>query len=414
MKRLLTLKGIFITLIAVIGLCSTLVIAVNLWIPKLPIMNYINSVTGGESSFDKIVIGWDWGPDIRIDGLAISGMNLGDSSTELMFAQARLKLSFEALWKSLTGEEDITNLNLESEYAESTSAGIENWLVKYFQTLKILDGTITLNNDSTESVFTVDLFEIRAFDSESTVIIYEGSVGGVSMNLSGALADIPALLKNNSSNVAIKGYVLNEANTIDAEGMIGDIRGLGDIFLTADMSVNDPSSLVAQLHGSTLDPDIFSGFSLQFDISAPDRLDSLSFSSLEFQGSVFGVDMRLFSAPDQPVALDDLDLELEAVGTIAHSTLPAIPPMAENLDMRVKGRITGRPGEIAFVPDEALIQGQGVNASLDGEFVLVDRKFSTHGTLQAEITKDAGFISPAFEFLLPATLKSSFYHGSSG
>lgn len=414
LKRLLTLNGIFITLVAVIGLCSTLVIAINLWIPKLPIVNYINSATGGESSFDKVVIGWDWGPDIRIDGLAISGMKLGESPVELAFAQARLKISFETLWKSLTDEEDITNLKVKREAAESTSGGVENWLIKYFQTLKILDGTITLINASTESVFTVDLFEIRAFDPKSTVVIYEGSVNGLSMNLSGALADIPTLLKDNSSNVAIKGHILDEANTIYAEGMIGDIRGLGNIFLRAEVTVNDPSSLVDQFHVPRLGPDILSGFSLQFDVAVPGKPDSLSFSSLEFQTSVFGVDIRLSSTADQSVVLDDIDLELEAVGTIARSAFPAIPQLAENLDVRVKGRITGKPGEIAFVPSEALIRGQGVNASLDGGFVLADGKFRTRGTLQAEITKDAALISPAFEFLLPATLKSSFHNEASG
>ncbi len=397
-----------------IGLCSALVTAVNLWIPKQPIINYINSATGGESSFDKIVMGWDWGPDIRIDGLTINGINLGDSRTELAFAQTRLKISFEALWRSLTGEEDITILNAGSDSGELTSGGIENWLIKYFQTLKVLDGAIILVNDSTEFVFTVDLFEIIAFDPESTAIVYEGSVNDVHMNLSAALADIPTLLKDNSSNVAVKGYILDETNTIYAKGTIDDLRGLGGIFLTADVAVNDPSGLVAQLHGPRLDPDIFSGISLQFDISAPDKLDSLSFSSLQAQGSVLGVDVRLFSTPSQEVVLDDMDLELEAVGKIADSAPDVIPQLAENLDVNVKGRITGSADEITFMPSKALIQGQGINARLDGKLVLADRKFSTRGTLQAEVTKDAAFISPAFEFLLPATLGSSFYGESSG
>jgi len=411
LKRSLTLKGIFIALAAVIGLCATLVAAVNLWIPKLPIVNYINSATGGESSFDNVIIGWDWGPDIRIDGLSIREINFGDSPAKLELAQARLKISFEALWKSLTGEE-ITSSNASSDSAKAASGGIGNWLAKYFQSLKIIDGAITLINDSTESVFTADLFEIRAFDPESTVIVYKGNVNGVSINLSGALADIRSLLEDNSSNVAIKGFVLDKANTIYAEGKIGDIRGLGDFFLTADVTVTDPSRLIAQLHGPHIDADIFSRSSLRFDISAPGKLDSLSFSSLELQSSAFGVAIRLSSAPDQAIDLDDIDLELEAVGTVADSAMAAIPQLAGNLNVSVKGRITGKPDEISFVPGEALIQGQGVKAALDGGLEFSRGELSTQGTLQAEITKDAAFVPPAFEFLLPAALRSNFRNES--
>jgi len=406
LKRFPTLKGILASLVAVIGLCAALVMAVNLWIPKQPVINYISSATGGEASFDKVVIGWDWGPDIRIDGLAISGMKLGASQAKLEFAQARLKISFEALWKNLTGEQDIPKLAVQDKSDDTSSGGIENWVIQYFQSLKIIDGTITSINDSIESVVTASLLEIRAFDAESTVIVYEGSVDGVSMMLSGAFAGIRSLLMDNSSAVAIEGYVLNRANTVYAEGMVGDIQGLGDIFLTVHVAVNDSSDLVSHFHGPGLNLDRFSGFSLQFDVSAPDKLDSLSLKSLELQGSAYGINVRVLSEPGEPITLDDIDLELEAAGTVEDSGLPATFRMADNLNVSIKGRISGSPGQIAFVPSEALIEGQGINASLDGRLELLNQVWSMDGTVEAEFTKDAAFIPPAFDFLLPVNLNS--------
>ncbi|MCY4218782.1 MAG: hypothetical protein OXE56_05875 [Gammaproteobacteria bacterium] len=414
MKLTQTIKGTIIALATVIGLCATLVIGINLWIPKQPIINYINSSTGGTSSFDDVVIGWDWGPDIRIDGLIIREIQLGDSLAEIKFAQTRLKISFEALWRGLTEEEIISNLNVENTTDKLSSTGIGNWLAQYFQSLKIIDGTIITSRGSSKSEFSADLFEVRAFDEESTVVIYQGSVDGVNLMLTGALAGIRTLLKDNSSKLVVEGFIVDQANTVYAEGMIGDIRTLSDISLTARLAVKDPSSLIAKLDSPTLDLDMFSGFNLQFDISTPDTLDLLAITSLKLQTSAYGVDIRLLSAPDQPVNLEQLDLEFEAVGTILESTIPDRPKLGNNLNLNINGRINGSPDQIVFTPNEVLIEGQGFSASLDGRFSWVDGNWSSEAILEAEIAKDAEFIGSAFQFLLPATAKSNLYIESRG
>ncbi len=408
MKLIEIIKGTIIALATVIGLCAILVIGINLWIPKQPIVNYINSTTGGKTSFDNVVIGWDWGPDIRIDGLVIRDIQVRGSPAEIEFAQTRLKISFEALWRGLTGEGTNSSLDISSESDEFSSSGFGDWLVQYFQSLKIIDGTITTWSASAESEFTADLFEIRAFDKESTVVLYEGSVDGVQLMFKGALAGIATLLKENASNVVIKGNVIDQANSIYAQGMIGNLRTLSNIMLTTRITVDDPSSLAAKLPVPELDLDMFSGFSLQFDISVPDTVDSLTITSLELRSSsVYGVELSLLSPPGQPVVLDEMDFEFEAAGTISNVTIPEQAKFINNRNLTIKGRITGSPDHMTFIPNKALLQGQGLNASLEGQFALVDGNWSSQGTLEAEITEDADFISPAFQFLLPATLQSN-------
>ena len=404
---MLTLKGIFIALAATAGLLVASIIAINLWIPKQPIINYINSATGGKAAFDKIVIGWDWGPDVRIDNLVVSGVPLGDSTAELAFAQTRLKISFEAFWRNLTESERLAQPDTQNPPAKNAAESAEHWLVQYFQSLKIIDGRISIADGSRSHQVSSELFEINASDPNLTSIVFAGDVNDLDMTLTAALSGLKTLLDKNSSDFLIEGFVMDKANAVFGEGTIGDIRSFRDIALAVAMDINSPSSLLKHLNIPEHDLNLWPAATLQFNVSIPDGLESFALSSLDLRSNAYGVDIRVFGDPGRALAIDDIHLNLEAGGNLDTADLAPMPGIDGDLNIKISGRISGSLEQLAFVPAEALIQGQGISASLDGRFEIVNGAWNTDGILEAVITREASFVTPKVEFLFPATVRSN-------
>ena len=402
----MTIKRFSIFLAALIGLLAVAVVAINLWIPKQLLVNYISTETGARTTVENITVGWDWGPDIRIDGLVLEGVNLGDSSADLDITTTRLKISFEALWKSIIGAGDSGQDAARDEGEDPAGNGGADWLAQYFQSLKIVNGTAFLAGEPNPLHVEADLLEIRALDAVSTGVLFEGRLDGMETVLSGTISGVGTLVSENWSQVELYGHVLGEENTIHAEGSVHDVRNFSKIFLDVTMEFGNPSRMAAHYGRPDLDLGMFAGARSQFELAMPGQLDTLDILALDIRGGSHGIDFRVSGDVGRERILEDVDLQLEVVGeTVAPSVL-GISGIGGSVAVDMRGRITGSLDELIFAPSEALLEADGVSARIDGEIVDVLGDWKTPARLEMRIAPQAPFVDPEAAFLFPATLRA--------
>lgn len=393
-------------LAALIGLLAVAVVAINLWIPKQLLVNYISTATGARTTVENITVGWDWGPDIRIDGLVLEGVSLGDSSADLDIATTRLKISFEALWENIVGTGDPGPDAAPDEGGDPAGNGGADWLAQYFQSLKIVNGKAFLVGEPNPPHVEADLLEIRALHAGSTGVRFEGRLDGMETVLSGTISGIGTLVSENWSQVELYGHVLGEKNTTRAEGSVHDVRNFSKVFLDVAMEFGDPSRVAAHYGRPDLDLGMLAGARSEFELVMPDHLDTLDILALDIRGGSHGIDFRVSGDVGRERVLENVDLQLEMAGETVDPAVLGLSGIVGSLSVDMRGRITGSLDELVFIPSEALLEADGVSARIDGEIVDVLGDWKTPGRLEMRIAPQAPFVDPGAAFLFPATLRA--------